>query len=128
VVKLEGVEELEENFFLGLLAGSNFRMMLSIVDTLDIIDFNGSIAISIELIEGSFDEGFSHLIHLSHDASHKFIIVDVAITVDVEEIEKFSTLFRGDLDSEIAHSFPELRDFQGTIAIIIHNLKDSLHS
>ncbi len=128
MMKLESIQELGQHLVLGLFTRAHLRVCLGVVETLNIIEVNDAVAISIEFIEGALHQGFSVVIHFTDDASHELIIRDYAIPIQIEQVEQFTGLFSGNLDAEVAYGFPELGALEVPALIIIHDSEYALHS
>lgn len=85
VVLLEGVQELTQHFLFGLLALSDLRMLLGIVDILDIGDVYDSALVLIQFVEGLPDHLDPGRVHLTSYSSQELVIGDLAIGVLIEE-------------------------------------------
>ncbi len=75
-VGLEGVEELLEDLDFGLPALDHFRVLLSIVDSLDVVNVDCSVSILVQNGEGFVHEALSEGVERSGDASQELVIVD----------------------------------------------------
>ena len=90
---LKRVQELEEDLVLGLFAREHIRVFLSVVALFDIRDFQNSAAVLVNNLEGFLHKATSARVHLAHHASQELVVVDLTVTVGIEQLEDRLVLF-----------------------------------
>lgn len=84
MVSLEGLEELKEDLFFRLFTRENIRVGLGRVDTLDVVDVDPAIAVTIEFIVSLTYKLLAGGAQGSSDATKELIVVNGTAAVVVE--------------------------------------------
>jgi len=87
VMQLKCVKELRENLFLGLDSLLHIRMLLGVVCALDVSDVEDSRVILIDLLKRFHYESLSNGAHFTGNSSHKLVVGDLSVLIEVEEVE-----------------------------------------
>ena len=122
---LEGVEELIKDVFFSLLAHLDFRMLRCIVQALKVLNVYNTVAITVEAVISLSYTGTTAVIHLTHNYSQEFIIVNGVVSFEVEETEDTVELRRFYSNAVILHGLSELASVETLRAVIVHNLEHS---
>ena len=101
---LKGIEELIENILFCFLSHLNIWVILGVVASFQVLDIDLAVAISIESLKGYCHYVFSSLVHLSDNGSKELIIVDLSVTITVENSENLVNFLLILSDSVILHS------------------------
>jgi len=88
VSDLKCFEELLKDLLLGLLTADNIRTFLGIVHTAEIVKVYVSVSVFVHHSESFLDVSFAEGVHRATDGSQKFIVVEKARVVIVENTEK----------------------------------------
>lgn len=72
-MSFEGFEEFSQDFVFSLLSSLDIWVVLGIVNSLDIIDLEGSVSVLVEDLEGSLGQTLSEVVHFSSDSSNEFV-------------------------------------------------------
>jgi hypothetical protein len=72
----KGVKEFSKDFLFSLLSTDNIRVLLGIVDVLDIINVQDSTLVLVHHLKGFLTEISSKIIHLSSHSPQEFIVAD----------------------------------------------------
>ena len=78
VVLLEGIDELVQDFILGLLARLNVRVHLSVVLLADVVNLDDTTAVLVHDLEGFLSKALSEVVHDTTDTTEEFVVVDFA--------------------------------------------------
>jgi len=127
-MRLEGLKELLEYLFLGLLAGSHVWMLPRVVALPHIVDVDVAVFVEIQLLEYSLDQVLSEWTHVSLDGVEQLVERNDAIIVDVEHVEESTALLLAELEAEVTESLPELLYLERSIAIVVQDLEYSLQA
>ena len=83
-------------------------MLGSIVDTSDIIDVDNAAAVFVQLLESFFYQDKARGCKITPNDTEEFIIVDRAVTVQIEGVENNIDLLIWDFYLEVTHRLSEL--------------------
>ena len=84
---LKCFKKLLKNLLLGLLSADNIRTFLSIVDTTKVVNVDPTISIFVHDPESFRNVSFAEWVHWAADGSQKFIVVNKARVVEIENAE-----------------------------------------
>ena len=125
VMHFKCVKELNENLILCFSSQLNIWVVLSIVHIFEIIKFNNTVSISIQLLESSLHELLSLRVHLTNNNSQKLVVADGSILIEIKNGEKYLSLFLSYLNPIVLDGLVEFWKLKHSIVVIIDNLKDS---
>jgi len=83
VGSLKGLEELLEDLLLSLLSGNNVWVLVSGVDSTDVVDVDETTTVLVEDVEGLGNDLLSVLVHWSTDGSEELVVLKETTAVDV---------------------------------------------
>lgn len=122
---LEGVQELNQDFILSLSSQFNIWVVLRIINVLKIIELHNSVAVFVQLLEGSLHQLLPLSVHLTDNYSEELIVADSTIVINIKEAKKDLGLILSQLDSVILDSLEEFRKLEQSVVVIVDDLEDS---
>mmetsp|Transcript_15351 Transcript_15351/g.14948 ORF Transcript_15351/g.14948 Transcript_15351/m.14948 type:complete len:526 (-) Transcript_15351:178-1755(-) len=108
VVRLERLQELPQHLLLRLPPFRHCRMLLSVINVLDVVDVDDAAPVLVELLEGCLHQPHPALVQIPLDHSQKLIVLDGAVFVHVEALEDQGDVILGHLTFEVSTSLLEL--------------------
>jgi hypothetical protein len=96
-------------------------VLLSTVDSLDVVDVDPAVAITIKFVEGLSDELLSLCGKGSSDTSQELIVVESATAIVIEVGEKSTNFSVTEAKHVIFHGLSEFVKVKAATVIIIHN-------
>ena len=107
--RLEGLQEFRQDLLFRLLSSLHIWMLVSTVDTADVIDIDHAGAIRVHLVEGAKGDGLSASGHWTADGAQEFVILDETATIEVEMSEKDLDLTLGEAEHVVLHRLAEFK-------------------
>jgi len=114
-------KELLEDLLLGLLSRDDIRMLVSSVNTAEIVNVNVTISIGIKFGEGLTSKGFAVGVHGAADHAKELIVFDKTRVVVVEGAEKGGEFSLGEAKHVILHSLCELILVKRHAVVVVHD-------
>jgi len=128
MLSLKGLQELLEDLVLGLLARDDIGVSGSIVDSLNILDVDPAVSISIKSSISLHANLLSSLVHGTSNGSDELVVLEETGAIVVEVVEQLLHFTFGEAEHEISASFGEFVFIKGTGVVVIHDLKLSLET
>ena len=117
--------ELRQDIITAHLARLELRVLGHVVSRRNVIQFDQSTMVSVQLVICLLDEGQSTLVHIAADAPEEFIIRDLAVVVFVEVL-KYALEFRGAqcvaVLAQAPHEFVTIHFF---VTVVVHAAEDN---
>ena len=123
VVLLEGVKELEEDLILGLLAGLDIGVKLSVVFLLDVLQVEDARLVSVHDGERLHGVSFPEFVHLATHTTQELLVVDGATVISIKDLEEAHGVLLIEANTEVVDGFFELFSFERLAVIIISDLE-----
>jgi hypothetical protein len=114
-------KELLENLLLGLLSSNNIRVLVSGVNTTDVVNVNVAISIGIKFGEGLTSKGFAVGVHGAADHAKELIVFDKTRVVVVEGAEEGGEFSLGEAKHVVLHSLCELILVKRHAVVVVHD-------
>jgi hypothetical protein len=83
-------------------------MHSSVVALLNIVDFEHTILVYVDLLESLYANVGAELVHWTDHATNKLIEVDFVVAVHVKDLEESRDILLVDLNAEVVDSLSEL--------------------
>jgi hypothetical protein len=114
-------KELLENLLLGLLSSDNIRVLVSSVNTTEVVNVNVTISIGIKFGEGLTNKGFAVGVHGAADQAKELIVFDKARMVVVEGSEEGGEFSLGEAKHVVLHSLCEFILVKRHAVVVVHD-------
>ena len=128
VLSLEGLKELLKDLVLSLLTRENIGMSVSGVDTLDIVDVDPTVVVSVENVVGLQDDLLSSRVHGATDGADELVELKETSLVIVEVVEELLHLTLGEAKHVVRAGLRELELVEGARVVVVHDLELSLET
>jgi hypothetical protein len=79
-----------------------------VVTFLNVVDFEHTVLIDIDLLKSLDANVCAHLVHWPDDAPNEFVKVDFVVAVYIENLEESRDIFGVDFDTEVVDCLGEL--------------------
>lgn len=127
-MRLEGFKEFYKNLVLSLLSLKDIRVLLCVVDTLDIANIDDTTAIFVHLIEGLHCNTSPGLVHFTSDCSEEFVVVNATATISIESLECDRNFLFSESHSQFSHGLGEFFGAKSFVTIIVINAEFAAHT
>ena len=117
--------ELTVSFLRCLLALYNIWVLTDIVDAGDIVESDLSISVDVKFVVGLSDVANAAFAELTAEGPQKFIEIDGARVVAIEEFDQYGDLLIREVDLIIDETILKLISIQLSISIIVEDAEDS---
>jgi len=128
VVLLEGVKEFHEDLIFSLVTSDDAGVFLGVVSLSDVVDVEDAGAVLVEDSKSFHGEVSSELVHFTSDSTKELLVVDGAITISIEDIEKSLAVGFSEADTEIVEGLHALFAGQSSGSVVISDSESSADS
>jgi len=96
-------------------------MLISSVDTADIVDIDHATAIFIHLVESFHNNSFTGLVHGSTDGAEELVVLKETTAIVIHVCEESLDLTLGEAEHVVRHGLAEFELVERQRVVIVHN-------
>jgi len=117
-----------EHFLTGHLSADHLGVEAAVKDGGQVCGSDATASVMVELCESSRDDFHAALVGHATDANKELVVVDKAVFVGVEALDKNLTFALADGDSEVLDAPVELLLVELAVSIIVNNAECTAHT
>ena len=121
VAVAERGEELNEDLFVSHLSADNLGVLAAVVDYAQVGGGDGTVTISVELLEALVDDSLSGLVGHASDSVKELVVTDDTILVHVKMFKEDASLALRDFGTKVLESPVELLFVDFAVTVVIND-------